>query len=336
MRKQSLALAILLAAGSPAMGDTELELLQQQLVQAKHQFDVNPNKQNFARVDELAQRLEQLGFIDSEWNGAQYKSVVGESEPNGTSGTADEIVLNLDSGTGDITPAGDRDFFRTALVPAAAVGDLLFVLHDVDTSDSEMSVFENDGTTLIEFDDDGGDGLGAAVAAVVPTAGSIFAELNEFGDNGTILGYNLFVAAVNPALAMAETEPNDTADFAGSEPLPGLVTTGDLGDTTDDVFHFMATAGDRIGVVVDNDPDTDANFTDAELTLLDTDGTTILASEAPFAAEEQNAVAGTAANTGRHFITVTDGAGADTDYRLIVFVNDVAVTPVDLESFDVE
>ena len=323
-----------LAIGGVALANDSIELLEQQLDAAKKTYDLQPNAKTY---DSIIKAENALMALNSDKSGNNFiEATITESEPNDTVGTADAITLNADRGTGDLEPAGDLDYWEAA---GAAVGDLLFVLMDSEVSatgsDTEMSVFENDGTTLIEFDDDSGDGLGSAVATTVPTAGSIFVLPNEFGNDGTIEPYNVFVATVAPGDVIAETEPNDTTGAA--QPLPNMLGGAFSGDISgsDDVFSFEATAGDRIAVVVNNDPDNNATNAAVDISVIDTDGSTVLANEAPFSATSQNAAAGTAANTGTHYVQLQDGGGTESNYTAVVFINDSAV-PVELMQFDID
>jgi hypothetical protein len=339
MNKTKLVLSISLLIGIStvyAKLNQNLENATQDVVQAKKAIDNNPSPNNQQALNQALNELNNITNNSSDSETISLRASVAESEPNGTSGTANTITtLNTDYATGDITPAGDRDWWTVSGVTA---GDFLFVLIDSTVSgtgtDTEMSVFRADGTTLIGFDDDSGDSVASAVTAIAPATEDIFIELNEFGDNGTIEPYNIFISSTAPGATIAEAEPNDT--FATAQVVSGpLVITGDLGDTTDDFFAFEAVVGSRYGIVVNNDPDVDLSFTDAELTALDTDGTTVLASEAPFTVTAHNAVAFTATNTGTHFILVADGAGADSDYSLVIIGPD-GLVPVELQNFSID
>lgn len=321
-----------LTGGASADNALQLEAAQQNVVAMKQQYELEPSPGTLANYQAAQDRLAKVRLSITA-NLESSKAAVSESEPNGTAATANPLAVG-DSGNGDLAPAGDRDFWEVAGV---GVGDVVYVLLDSEVSgtgsDTEMSVFENDGSTLIEFDDDSGDGLGSAVVATVPTAGSVFFELNEFGDNGTIEPYNVFQFVSDGSGQVAESEPNDSAATADTLGAP---STGDLGDATDDFYTVFANSGDRIAVIANNDPDGNAAFADASLTILDTDGATTLAAEAPFTVTGQNAAAATAVNTGVHYIQVANGgSGAETNYAVIAFVNDETV-PVELLQYSVD
>jgi hypothetical protein len=80
------------------------------------------------------------------------------AEPNGTVGTATPIAC-CDEATGDITVAGDDDWYalnlsaRTRVILSTAAGPVSPVV------DTRIEVFDATGTTSLGFDDDGGPGL---------------------------------------------------------------------------------------------------------------------------------------------------------------------------------
>lgn len=305
--------------------------------QAKASYRTNASQANLTALQQ-AEADYQAFFqaLPKPDRGPSVLAQILESEPNDTSGLADgPLAHGIDSGTGNIMPPGDRDFWE---INGLSVGDVLFVVIDSGLSttgtDTQICVFENDRTTIIECDDDSGDGLASATVSIVPTAGSAIVEINELGDNGTIEPYELFQFAAAPGTAVAEVESNDTTGTANG--LTSPLISGDLGDMTDDVFSFGATAGDRIVIITNNDPDADTSVADTEITILDTDGMTVLGSEAPVFPTSQNAALGTATNTGVHFVQISDGGnGGDTDYMFAIIVGGTPV-PVELQAFSVE
>lgn len=313
-----------------------LENLENALLRAKANYDQNANQTNLEALQQAEIQYQNYFLtLPKPVRGTVSRAQTPESEPNQTAATASgPLAPGTDSGTGGIDPAGDRDFWR---IDPLNVGDLLFVVVDPEFgggTDTEMSVFSNDGTTLLEFDDDSGDGLASAVVTTVTTAGSAYAEINEFGDNGVINPYELFSFTAAPGTAVAEVEPNDA--FGTATSITNGLMSGDLAGS-DDFFSFGATAGDRIVVIGDNDPNGNANNADIEIAILDTDGTTVLGSEAPFTVTSQNAALATATNTGTHFVSITDGGSGDgdTDYRFAIIVGGTPV-PVELQSFSIE
>ncbi len=322
----------LLTSANISANQSAFEQATQEFANAKENYEINPTLNNEAQMRTAEIRFNSL--ISENNENFESRAQVAESEPNGTFGTADALGAT-DSGTAAISPAADRDFWS---VSGVSVGDVFFVAIDTEfgtAMDTEMNVFENDGSTLIEMDDDSGDGLASSVVTTIPTAGSVFFEFLEFGDNNEITQYEVFQAVMAPGATAAEVEPNDTS--AQASPTSDMINTGDIAGSTD-FYQVEATAGDRLAVIVDNDDNNDNNLTDIEISVLDTDGTTVLAAEAPFTVTTQNAAIFTAVNTGTHFIQLSDGGsstGGSSTYRFVV-VGSAGTVPVELQNFSID
>lgn len=322
----------LLASTGISANQSAFELATQEFANAKENYEINPTLNNEAQMRSAEIRFNNLApQADDNY---QSRAQVAESEPNDATGTADALGSD-DSGTGAMSPVADNDFWS---ISGASVGDVVFVTIDTEfggATDTEMNVFENDGTTLIEMDDDSGDGLSSTVVATVPTAGNVFFQFFEFGNNAEITQYEVFQAVMAPGATLAETEPNDTT--AQASPLSDMINTGDIAGSVD-IYRLEATAGDRLAVILDGDDNSDGNFTDVEVAILDTDGTTQLANEAPFSVTSQNTAIFTAVNTGTHFVQLTDGGsstGGSTTYRFVV-VGSSGTVPVELQNFSID
>ena len=252
-----------------------------------------------------------------------------EFEPNDTFLTANPLRPG-EIGIGDITPVGDHDFYWTG---PASIGDLVFVWADsVGSGPSDtinLDVWANDGTTLIESDNnDGPDSSAVVGGAIVPQNGNVFFEVSEDGDNSELNDYELYHAIVNPAHFANEVEGNNSSAFANiiSAPLMhGNVVNGS-GDI--DFYQFRATAGAVVAVIVDLNPDDDATSADAEIEIRDTDGVTILdtgdnSNSSALAGDAAGGI--TLAADGIYFIRFDHGGGAatDSDYRFVLLVNGV-------------
>jgi hypothetical protein len=153
---------------------------------------------------------------------------VAESEPNDSSAAADALPGGqcFVVGTGAITPVGDQDFWSFPGTPGASVW--AYVDPQAST-DPFLEIFQPDGATLIEQDNDDGIGnaggpvvdvpppapLAAAVAgAGLTTGGTHFARVTEWQDNGTINPYRFFLA-ISTSTLPEPPEPNDADENAG-------------------------------------------------------------------------------------------------------------------------
>ncbi len=330
-----IALAVGRAPGSALAANTaDLQRLEDSVTAAKEALRVRPGADAQRRLEAVVAALQEA--IGSSSATKATFGQASEVEPNDTFGTA-TAVPGGDYGTGDISPAGDVDFWSVA---GAAVGDLVFAQTDTGesttTPDTTLTVRAADGSTLIEFDDDDGGPLESAVAgAPVPQAGAVFFEIHEFGDNALITPYHLTAVVVDPASAVAESEPNDDAPSATPVTAPMMTAAVPTGDV--DFFSFPATAGDRVCVIMDDDPDNDGGPTATLIQILDTDGSTTILDGDNGATADANA-AGTVvvAATGTYYLRVAVGAGSDdSDYSFVVVV-DGGEIPVELQSLTVE
>jgi autotransporter-associated beta strand protein len=254
-------------------------------------------------------------------------SAVPEAEPNNSTGTA-TVLPSGAFGVAAISPANDTDFWVTT---GAGAGDLIFAYVDTQDStsskDSTLTVIGNDQSSIIEFDDNDGPGLSSVVAgAAVTQSGNVYFNVNAAAGS-EISSYDLYAAIVDPADTVDETEGNDTAATATPIPILTTVMTGTVTGSDVDYYSFFATEGSRVVVMMDNDPDANATHTHAALTIVDPDGSTVLASGDDVVSD------GTAAGavidapaTGTYFVRVANGgAGQDSDYRFVALVLDAGI-----------
>ncbi len=108
-------------------------------------------------------------------------STFDETEPNGTPATANTIAGDSAVVEGNIFPNADVDYYAFT----AQAGDKLYaaVMSSFSASgnnDSQLRLFNTDGTTLIEFDEDDGSlgTLSSTLAgATLPVAGTYYLEV---------------------------------------------------------------------------------------------------------------------------------------------------------------
>jgi hypothetical protein len=246
-----------------------------------------------------------------------------ETEENDFPQTAN-FIRNTEYGQGEIDPVGDIDFWRAS----ASAGDLVFALVDTQNSntdkDSLLQVFANDTTTLIAEDDDDGPPSGAsggsAIAGkVIPQDGEIYYRVAQAGGDAGFRLYHLHQLVVNPDRSVTESEPNGDAAHAGTMTSP--IMRGELSGGDQDWFSFQAAAGQRIAVIVDENPDGDGAATN---TTVDIIRPTLqsLASGDNGASNDANAAAAAALETGTHYIVLAH-QGGDADYRFVVLVEGI-------------
>jgi len=191
-------------------------------------------------------------------------------------GTTDEIC-------GVIDPAADEDYYSFAVsawtqvdfdIDAEVDGSLLY---------SMMRIFGDDGSTLLlESTGDGYGGEDAEAGIIFPDAGTFYVSVaDEDGLGGFDYFYALTTTASTPC-DVVEVESNDEPALA--DPFAPLDTVCGYVDTflvfqDYDYFTFLAFAGETW--TFDLDAYMVGSTLNAQLTLLDTDGSTILAQDEP-------------------------------------------------------
>ncbi len=203
-----------------------------------------------------------------------------ETEPNDTPATASTRQCGTE---GAISPAGEADFFALGTQPA---GTRIFAMADGaagSTTDFDLRVTTDLDT--VEFDDLNADppfgALSPVIAGAPLTAAASYLRVNINPATGVASEpYRLYAAKQPPiASAVAEIEPNGTTAQATSSPSGYYTGTlsGAAPSTDVDLFSFTANTGDLIFIALDEDPTRDMTPVNAGLTLLDNNGTTLVA-----------------------------------------------------------
>jgi len=211
---------------------------------------------------------------------------IREIEPNDTPATATPLDPSEQNG-GQILGGADVDYHALA----ADAGDRLYAFLDngnnlLSSIDVELRVFHTDGVSLLELDDDDGEGSSSAVNILVQrssafsaaiaglslsSAGTYYLHAQSESAVSTVARYLLHYG-IEPGGrgASGECEPNDgldAADVSGKEYFEGIIETdGDV-----DTYEFDAVAGDRVYVSLDGDPERDSGG-DADNDPLSLDG----------------------------------------------------------------
>ncbi len=254
-----------------------------------------PNVPNYAA---LVAELAALGGFPNQAD-APVPNQINETEPNNTTATANTLNVAADAlaiAAGAVTPVGDVDFYKFT----APANSKVWIYVDTGGTlvsgfrDSQVDLFNTDGTTLIENDDDDGTGNGldgtvetgfasAIAGRSLTAAGTYFIRVREFDGTSTVDPYKLYVVVTTAATpVVAETEPNDTGATANvlltaaqtSALATGTVGTGAAANT--DFYSITVNAGDLLYANLDGDPERDGVGTDVALSLRDAAGTTIL------------------------------------------------------------
>ena len=130
-----------------------------------------------------------------------------EVEPNGDCGTATPVTPG-DPMSGSIDPVADNDWFALEVNAGECYSFAVNPGEGQTGGDMRMWIWADDCVTQIAFDDDDGPGLYPYHVQTFDVTGTVYIELDEYGDNGLISAYVLSVDAC------PMPQPNDTCDGA--------------------------------------------------------------------------------------------------------------------------
>ncbi len=129
-----------------------------------------------------------------------------EAEPNDDATQANTLTLGDDMSAA-IDPAGDVDYFAITVDAGAIVS---FETLPGDADDTQLTLFDTDGTTELAFNDDGGEGFYSLIEGwEFAAAGTYYVAVNHYSSTGTGT-YVLTATAFTPP----EPQENDTCDGA--------------------------------------------------------------------------------------------------------------------------
>ncbi len=178
--------------------------------------------------------------------------------------STDATVITVDTSvTGDIEVGGDYDFFSFTATEGEAYS-FAVTLNTLD--DSELYLYDTDGTTLITGNDDYDENSAASkIVWRCPATGTYYLAIS--GDWAASAGtYSILATGLG-----VDDYANDS--HSATPAVLDISLSGNIDYSEDvDLFAFTATAGEAYSFVV-----TPGTLYDARLRLLDTDGVTELA-----------------------------------------------------------
>ncbi|MBK8496908.1 MAG: hypothetical protein IPL50_19350 [Chitinophagaceae bacterium] len=187
---------------------------------------------------------------------------VSEIEPNNGFAAATPITTNPAKISGNVFPNADEDWYSFS----ATAGDRVYAgvitsFSSNGSTDSRLWLMACDGTTILEFDGDGGSfgSLSSSIAgAVIPPTGTYYFRITHFSATNQLRNYSLYVR-VQTGSPVAETEANDTPGTANIMPASGWVSgTRDPALATEqDWFSVTLAAGETVFISMDLDPERD-------------------------------------------------------------------------------
>lgn len=188
---------------------------------------------------------------------------VGEIEPNGTYATATPLGGSNVVARGNIYPGGDVDFFSFDAVAGDRVYAAVMTSFSANAStDSQLTLYQPNGTTQIEFDDNDGS-LGVSSSSIagasIAADGTYYLKVNHFtATTGQLRPYE-FHFRLQSGSPTPEVEANDTP--ATANPLPANGWVSGARDpalaTEQDWYSMTLSAGDTVFLSLDLDPERD-------------------------------------------------------------------------------
>jgi subtilisin-like proprotein convertase family protein len=260
---------------------------------------------------------------------------LAEVEPNNT--TAAPQILSGNNGRlrGTIQPGTDPDVYRIT----AAAGDRLYVAVQTSfssggsglTGDGTLEIFDTDGTTILEADND--DGAFAATSPsvaglVLATGGNYFIRFrhSSAAPASEICPYDLYFKLQTGA-PVAETEPNNNGGTPNPLPASGWVsgTIDPAGPPIDnDTYSLSLAAGDTVFISLDANPERDGTTFNPRLGFGLFDNFFLLADGSAAVSPNSEAYFFTVRDAGTYVIyvdTAVAGAGPTATYQMSVSVH---------------
>ena len=150
-----------------------------------------------------------------------------EVEPNNTAATATALASNDGVVWGAVFPNGDLDYFSfTANAGDRVYAAVMTSFSSNASTDSVLTLFASDGTTVVETDDNDGS-LGSSSSTIaganIVSGGAYFLQVKHFSATSHLRPYHLHVR-VQSGSPTAEVEPNDTPGTANALPAFGWMT----------------------------------------------------------------------------------------------------------------
>ena len=222
---------------------------------------------------------------------------------------------------GEFEAAGDEDWFQFSA--EAGQGYVFMTGNLTGRCDTvmELYTFDGEGVTLIDYDDDSGDGLASRIEWLAPSDGIFYVRIRHFSLSGTG-GYEIW----------ARTQMPDTDDYANTPaeaqeinpdgtPIPGQINYAEDVDW----FQFEAQAG--VAYVIETSCLDETCDTFVE--LYGTDGSTLIATDDDGGEGLGSVIRWSASASGTHYVAVqhfcAEGTGA---YQIFIRQVDVACTSI--------
>ena len=181
-------------------------------------------------------------------------------EPDNNKNEA-KLIISGQQQTHSIVPADDQDWLSFTLSTSSDV----FIETSGISGDTRLWLYQSDGTTQIEYDDDSGSGTFSYIDCNL-NAGTYYIKMDEYGNNSEIAAYNISLTVTQRVLD--SYEPDNSKNEAK------LITSGQLQTHSivpaDDQDWLFFTLSKSSSVVIE----TSGTSGDTRMWLYQSDGTT--------------------------------------------------------------
>ena len=206
----------------------------------------------------------------------ELASVCGadDYEPDNDAATATPTLVGGEPQRHSFCPATD-DADWVAFQAQAGQTVVIETLDLEPYSDTVLRLYDRDGQTVLDYDDDSGVGWASRIGWTSPVSGTFYVQVSEyFGRAGPNTGYTLRIEGTGPACQPDEHEPDNDLATASTLAVDGPAQGHNFCPEDDlaDWISFQATQGQTYQIeTYDLGPESDT-----ALALYDMDGETVL------------------------------------------------------------
>jgi hypothetical protein len=219
--------------------------------------------------------------------------------------------------SGQFESAGDVDWFRLE-----AEAGRRYVIETGNLSagcDTVMEIYEPDGSTLLAYDDDNGEGAASRLEGLIASTRTLFIKLRHYSP----LGKGSYSIRV---VSLASDDHADLASAGTPIDADGTPISGEIG-AAGDVDWFQVEAQEGVAYVIETACLDEACDTVVE--LYGTDGSTLIAADDDGGVGLGSRIVWTAQTSGTYYIPVLHFCSEETGaYQISIRQEEAACTPI--------
>lgn len=238
-------------------------------------------------------------------------------EPDDTPAQASSLGTDGNLQTHNFHIGGDVDW-----VAFSAAGGSTYTIETTNLageSDTFISLYDTDGSTVLITDDDGGTGLASRIEWTAPASGTYYVQTRHYSSSAFGAATQYDIGIVGGGATSDPFEPDNDATTASSIGTNGVAQTHNFHVAGDiDWVAFSATSGSNYEIETSNLGDN----TDTILTLYGTDGSSVILTDDDSGDGYASRIVWMASGSGTYYVAAQHYAssvyGNDTDYDLSI------------------